>query len=330
MDTQKNIFEKAKDAPHSLKILFGSLKMRLESSCPDLLLRPNWEHFVVIATVGGCVSLAIRLHFDIKEEKNRTELELELRKELKECFFSDTEQVYKNCYDFATEKLRDIPRPDRGKYFFPLIALWVLQASTGSGLDNEEQLNAQIASIYQNETIGFWDSKILSNNSDQNGLTPLFEKQREKQFPMFIYKDEHRTSFKKWACILQWLGSLVAVSNFFLRDGFKLKVFFAGVVIFLIGWIFEVIGRANVIFWIKVKKHPDVAYNWFTKNEAWMVIESQLPVNYKEKFPKKIWIGPFRLCVPSLGGSIVYIFGLNEQYRNTIPDFFKVVQAIKN
>ena len=154
--------------------------------------------------------------------------------------------------------------------------------------------------------------------------------QREKQFSMFIYKDEHRTSFKKWACILQWLGSLIAVSNFFLRDSFKLKVFFVGAAVFLIGWIFEVISHANVIFWIKVKKHPDVAYNWFTKNEAWMVIEKQLPVNYNEKFPKKIWTGPFRLCVPSLGGSIVYIFGLNEQYRNTIPDFFKAVQAIEN
>lgn len=147
---------------------------------------------------------------------------------------------------------------------------------------------------------------------------------------MFLYKDEYHDWFGKWGCFAQWIGSLLAVSNFFLNDVLRSKVFVLGLMIFSIGWIFEIIGRANVIFWIKVKNHPDLAYNWFINNEEWKVIEDKLPANFRQMFPKDMWIGPFRLCVPCLNGKIIYIFAINKKYKITIPDFIRLVQSIEN
>jgi len=155
--TKKGLVEKAEDAPISLRILMEALQRRLEREYPQVLLCPRWSAFVLAGVVGGCVALAIRLHFDVAESE-RTSLELKMREVLQRRF-PGSEQAYENCYHFVTDSLQDIARGERGKYFFVLVAMWVLAAvSEGNEIESQEHIVAPIADIYQNETIGFWDA----------------------------------------------------------------------------------------------------------------------------------------------------------------------------
>jgi len=156
--TKKDLGEKAEDAPISLRILMEALQRRLEKEYPQVLLCPRWSAFVLAGTVGGCVALAIRLHFDVPESE-RSSLELKMREVLQRRF-PDSEQAYENCYHFVTDSLQDIARGERGKYFFILVAMWVLASvSEGNEIESHEHVVAHIADIYQNETIGFWDAQ---------------------------------------------------------------------------------------------------------------------------------------------------------------------------
>lgn len=148
---------------------------------------------------------------------------------------------------------------------------------------------------------------------------------------MFIYpKDEYRDRFSKWAILLQWIGALAAVSHFFIDETSRVRLFVIGSLIFLVGLLFEVISRAHILFWFKVRNHPDLAYSWFKKNEAWRVIEGKPSADYKKEFPKQEWVGPFHLCVPALKGRAIAVFAYNKTYRQTIGDFLKLVQSVEN
>ena len=153
--TLKNLLEKAEDAPVSFRILMEGLQRRLERDYPNVLLCPRWSAFVLAATVGGCISLAIRLHFDVPQAE-RTSLELAMREVLRKRF-PNSEQAYEDCYRFATDSLAKIPRAERGQHFFFLAAIWVMAAvADESQFDDRDYVIASIAEIYQNETIGFW------------------------------------------------------------------------------------------------------------------------------------------------------------------------------
>lgn len=150
-----NLVEKAEDAPLSFRILADTLRHALERDHPQFARCPGWPQFVMAATVGGCVSLAIRLHYDVAQDR-RTELELKLREVLSRRF-PRSEVAYAACYRFVTESLSEITRPERGKYLFVLIAMWVIGVVTDAQeIDEHEYVMARIAELYQNETSGYW------------------------------------------------------------------------------------------------------------------------------------------------------------------------------
>jgi len=153
-----SLHEKAKEAPSSFRILMEALQGRLEREFIQLKKVTGWQHFVEVSTVAGCVSLALRLHFDVSEEK-RTNTELKMREYLSN-LFPHSEQLYERCHGFVTDSLLDIPRPERPKHIFVLIAMWVIEGlSDGKELENQNYIVAQLAYLYQNETIGYWLQK---------------------------------------------------------------------------------------------------------------------------------------------------------------------------
>ena len=148
--------ERAEEALSSFRILMEALQTRLENESTQLLLVPGWQHFVMASTVAGCVSLALRLHFDVPEE-DRTPTELKMREHLQHRF-PKAEQLYADCYRFVTQSLTNIPRPERPKYTFPLIAMWVITSiADGKELEKQEYIVGQLAYVYQNETVGYWN-----------------------------------------------------------------------------------------------------------------------------------------------------------------------------
>lgn len=161
--SQDTLSEKAKDAPICFRVLMESLQIRFEKDFPQLLLLPKWSNFVMTGTVGGCVSLALRLHFDVLEEA-RTPIEMAMRESLQRRF-PHSEQLYEDCYRFVTDSLLDIPRPERGRYIFPLIALWVIASLTGgTQIEKQDLIVGQLAYTYQNETAGYWKAEKLPNH----------------------------------------------------------------------------------------------------------------------------------------------------------------------
>lgn len=147
--------ERAEAAPTSFRILMEAHKNRLENEYPQLRRLPGWQNFVMASTVAGCFSLALRLHFDVPEG-DRSPTELKMRDQLKSQFPS-SEQLYEDCSRFVTQSFINIPRPERAKYTFILIAMWVIANITEENeLENEELIVGQLAYAYQNETVGYW------------------------------------------------------------------------------------------------------------------------------------------------------------------------------
>jgi hypothetical protein len=128
-----------------------------------LLITSEWQHFILAGTVAGCVSLALRLHFDAPEE-SRTPIELKMRDRL-QTQYPQSEKLYEDCYRFVTESLIDIPRAERPKFIFPLIATWVISSIAGGDeLENQEHIVAELAYVYQNETLEYWNPKNSKNH----------------------------------------------------------------------------------------------------------------------------------------------------------------------
>lgn len=153
--SSKSLIEKAADAPISPRILVDSIQIHLEKNHPQVVLLPHWSSFQMATTVGGCVALALRLHFDI-EESQRTLLESKMREVLQKRL-PQSEAAYEDSFRFVTESIKEIPRNERGNCMFPLIALWVVRAlSDGKPIPDEEWIAGKLAEVYQNETAGFW------------------------------------------------------------------------------------------------------------------------------------------------------------------------------
>lgn len=151
----KSLAEKAADAPISFLILVDAIQISFEREHPQVMLLPHWSSFHMLATVGGCTALALRLHFEI-EESQRTPLELTMREVLLKRFPA-AESAWIDSHRFMTESLGEIPRSERGKAVFPLIALWVVRVvSEGKPVPDEELIAGKLTQLYQNETAGFW------------------------------------------------------------------------------------------------------------------------------------------------------------------------------
>ncbi len=73
--------------------------------------------------------------------------------------FPESEAAYEDSFRFVSESVGEIPRIERGKYMFPLIALWIVRSlSAGKTIQDEEWISGKLAEFYQNETAGFWRS----------------------------------------------------------------------------------------------------------------------------------------------------------------------------
>ena len=71
--------------------------------------------------------------------------------------FPAAESAWTDSHRFVTESLGEIPRSERGKAVFPLIALWVVRVvSEGKPVQDEELIAGKLTQLYQNETAGFW------------------------------------------------------------------------------------------------------------------------------------------------------------------------------
>lgn len=152
---RKTLLEKAQDAPIAFRILVDTIQIEIERDHPQVFLLPRWQAFQLAGTVAGCTALAIRLHFDV-EEAQRTPLEMAMRKVLEQRF-PKSEQAYEDCNRFVTESMKDIPRAERGKYFFVLLGMWAYATvSDGTKIEQEEWIVGRLAEALQNETIGFW------------------------------------------------------------------------------------------------------------------------------------------------------------------------------
>jgi hypothetical protein len=151
----KSLAEKSADAPIAFRILVDAIQITLENDHPQVMLLPHWDSFQMVATVGGCVALALRLHFDVPEDQ-RTPLELKMREILRQRFPA-SEMAYVDCFRFVSEAILEISRSERGHHMFPLIALWVVRSlSDGNSFQDEERIAGKLAELYQNESYEFW------------------------------------------------------------------------------------------------------------------------------------------------------------------------------
>lgn len=156
----KTLSAKAEDAPIDFRILVDCIQIKLEREFPQVLLLQRWSTFQEIATVAGCVALSLRLHFDVQFDQ-RTPLEMKMR-EVLEKRFPQSEQAYENCSQFLKQGLAEIPRGERGNYTFLLLAMWVSGIiSRNQQYEAEEQVIAELALVYQNETSGFWKDNVI-------------------------------------------------------------------------------------------------------------------------------------------------------------------------
>lgn len=154
-ENELSLHEKAEEAPFALRILMEIFQVKMENENNQILLLPGWQHFITISTIGGCVSLALRLHFDVPEE-DRTTLELKMREHLQ--FRSpQSDQLYEDCSRFVSESLSDIPRSERFNHMFRIIAKWVIvYVSQEMEIENQEDIIGRLAFVYMNETSGYW------------------------------------------------------------------------------------------------------------------------------------------------------------------------------
>lgn len=131
-----------------------------------------------------------------------------------------------------------------------------------------------------------------------------------------------------------YIGRLSEIRNVLIRPPFFILldwVCYALAGIFFLVWgILKLILSGNFLFWFKVKDYPDSAYDWFSNNRDWAVLDVDSFVDYARLYPKEEWAGPFSLCVPKLNGKVVKIFGKAHVLESTQKEFLRLIQSIEN
>ena len=74
-----------------------------------------------------------------------------------------------------------------------------------------------------------------------------------------------------------------------------------------------------------MSKYPDEAYEWFIKEDCWVVIDPQS--GSTETPALEDYNGPFRLCVPKLNGKMVTIYGRFDEIEDSQERFLKLYGA---
>ena len=134
--------------------------------------------------------------------------------------------------------------------------------------------------------------------------------------------------FYKAGLALQWLGGLM---GFILSlSGSNPLFLFIALSLFLLGCFLEVCSRGNYDFWLKVKNHPDLAYDWFRGNGSWLIIDDNSIKDYEKMLSMRDWVGPFHLAVPKLQGKTIRIYGRSKELLHSEKEFLTLIQSIEN
>ena len=154
--TQK-LRDRAENAPTSYRIVFEAFERIQASKKPHLLLLPHWQGFTGAATIAGCFSLSVCLAHEVPAEL-RTELEMIMRKHC-DSRWPGCSSFWDDLAIFTSDSLLPIPRGERGKYFFLIPALWLVeQLSESEKFDRKDELCGEIALIFQKESVGYWSA----------------------------------------------------------------------------------------------------------------------------------------------------------------------------
>lgn len=149
--------EKANDAPTLWRVVMDATDLRLRRDYPRVLRCPGWSGFKDMATVGGCVAVALQLHADVPKAY-RTPLERLMRAALSPGI-PEGDVAYEDCVRKVREALLEMPRAKRDAARHVLIAMWVFGTiGRDDSLINDPHLVAELAQVLQNEISGYWIS----------------------------------------------------------------------------------------------------------------------------------------------------------------------------
>lgn len=158
-NTANALRERAPNAPTSYRVVFEALERRFSSTNPDLLLLPNWDNFVGMATMAGCFTLSVCLAHEVPPEI-RTELEMIMRKAM-ECRYPGADAYWEDLARYVSDAFSRIPRSERGKYIFLLPAFWLAEhLSESRDFPGKDELCGKIAMFYQDESVGYWKAAM--------------------------------------------------------------------------------------------------------------------------------------------------------------------------
>lgn len=79
----------------------------------------------------------------------------------------------------------------------------------------------------------------------------------------------------------------------------------------------RIMGNGNVSFWKVASQNPDAAFDWFMREDCWIVVSPD------ESDPGPDYTGPFRLAVPKLGGKVIKVYGREGRINDSQQRFIE-------
>ncbi len=154
---ERKLRDRAEYAPTSLRVIFDSIKQRLQKDYPEIMIAPHWESFVGLATLAGCFCLATSLAHEAPKEM-RTELETIMRKQL-QLRWPESDGFWDDIARFVTVSLSSLQRTERSGAIYEFSAAWILkQIGAELRTEQEEDVLLQLIEVLSNEAHGYWAS----------------------------------------------------------------------------------------------------------------------------------------------------------------------------
>ena len=101
-------------------------------------------------------------------------------------------------------------------------------------------------------------------------------------------------------------------------------MFEAAVVVgFLAFLLWKLLRAGRYDFWKVVGQHPDEAYDYFTANDEWVVVDPRDPYARPPE-PRSDWNGPTTFFVPRLGGRRINVYGKWEGMKGSQDRFMRL------
>lgn len=76
----------------------------------------------------------------------------------------------------------------------------------------------------------------------------------------------------------------------------------------------------NPGFWKLTRQHPEAAYQWFLKEDCWVVQQGPYEPNFP--LPQDRYVGPFRFALPR-GGGLISIWCERERIEDSQQRFMR-------